>query len=244
MTDAVRVAAERQFGAELDWKRTEIAALQSQINPHFLYNTLESIRGQALWEGMDEVAEMTETLSLYFRYGISVKGNTVRLGDELRYVEHYVRIIKYRFGERFSFSIACEDEGLLDCTLPKLTIQPIIENAVRHGLEEKSGVGSVEVRISATEECLLVRVVDDGVGMGEEAIAALNARLRDPHPASEVELDDRRSGIALVNVNARIRLLYGEGYGVFPSSSLGSGTDVEIVLPLIRDLPGSLGGGL
>lgn len=221
---------------ELELKRAEIAALQSQINPHFLSNTLESIRGQALWDGKEEIAEMTETLSLFFRYGVGNKGNLVRLSEELRYVDLYFRILKYRFDERFCFSIINEedDAGLLDCYVPKLMIQPLVENAVYHGLELRSGPGKVEIRLTCTEKSLLICIIDDGVGIDTENLIRINARLQEPQAAPVVagsEENSTHSGIAIFNINARIKRYFGLDYGISIMSAQGVGTELEITLP-------------
>ncbi len=231
-----KAAEEQDALMELEIKRAEIAALQSQINPHFLSNTLESIRGQALWDGKEEIAEMAETLSLFFRYGVGSKGNLVRLSDELRYVELYFKILKYRFDERFRLTIVNEEEdaGLLDCLVPKLMIQPAVENAVYHGLELRSGPGNVEIRLACTEKSLLIRVVDDGVGIDIETLARINTRLQETQVIplhAGTEEDSTHSGIAIFNINARINRYFGSDYGVSISSAPDVGTELEITLP-------------
>lgn len=129
----------RKNNAQILNKQTELTALQSQINPHFLYNTLETIRGQALIDDNEEIAKMVEALSAFFRYSISRKGNLVTLRDELANIENYMLIQRYRFNNRFSMEVLIdeEDEEAFDFLIPRLIIQPVVENAIFHGLEEK-----------------------------------------------------------------------------------------------------------
>lgn len=222
-------------------KQAEYLALQNQINPHFLYNTLEGIRSEALLAGLDSVAEMTEALGTFFRYTISQVEHLVTLEDELANVENYYYIQQFRFGDKLTLSIEYEHDDeqseldILQYRLPKLTLQPIVENSIYHGIERKIGKGSLILRIGVSDERLRIRVSDNGMGMKEETLKLLNEKLRrltldDVEPAGE-----RRGGIALVNVNNRIKLLFGEEYGITFYSREGVGTDVLIVLPLVRE---------
>ena len=222
----------------LSKKQAEYLALQNQINPHFLYNTLEGIRSEAILAGLDSVAEMTEALATFFRYTISKVDHLVTLEDELANIENYYVIQQYRFGDRLSLSIEYDDDDemdSLDCLLPKLTLQPIVENSIYHGLEEKTGKGHLTIRITRTKDRLLITVSDDGVGIDARKLDELNRKM------SSVSMDDiqtsteKRGGIAVVNVNNRIRLLFGEEYGLYFYSTPGVGTDVEIMLPVLTE---------
>lgn len=216
-------------------KQAELTALQSQINPHFLYNTLESIRGQALVDDNLEIAQMVEALSSFFRYSISRKGNLVTLRDELANIENYMMIQKYRFNNRFSLEVIVdeEDEVAYDFFIPRLIIQPVVENAIFHGLEEKMEGGKVTIEVIVTDRNLILTISDNGKGMNEEKLKELNAGIQ----SDEVILDEeaketqRNTGIALPNIHKRIRLLFGEAYGVNIYSTRGQGTDVEITIP-------------
>ena len=133
----------------LSKKTSEYLALQNQINPHFLYNTLEGIRAEAVISGVDTIAEMTEALATYFRYTISQVDNLVTLEEELANVENYYYIQKFRFGDRLDLMIRydCEDEySVLQCQIPKLTLQPIVENSIYHGLEQKMEKGHLDIK--------------------------------------------------------------------------------------------------
>lgn len=219
---------------DLNKRQAQYLALQNQINPHFLYNTLESIRGEALIAGLDGVADMTEALAKFFRYTITKVENLVSVEEELDNCETYFGIQKYRFGDRLNLHIEydpAEHEKIMNCRIPKLTLQPILENSIIHGTELKLGAGNLYIRFACTQERLIICVSDDGVGMDEETLAALNRKLgraNDSFGSSEEE----KGGIALVNVNNRIHLIFGDEYGIHVYSVPDRGTDVEITIPL------------
>lgn len=214
-------------------RQAQYLALQNQINPHFLYNTLEAIRGEALSEGLENIAAITEALATFFRYTISNMDNLVTLEEELCNAENYFAIQNYRFGDRISMAVEIQpgSEDSRDYLIPKLTLQPIIENAIIHGLEHQVGPGRVAVGITSNGERLLIEVTDDGVGMTEPQLNAINDRLNQGE-ASGGEEEKGRGGIALGNVDNRIKLLFGEQYGLRISSIKGYGTRVEITLPV------------
>lgn len=220
----------------LSKKQAQYLALQNQINPHFLYNTLECIRSEALDYGIDGVASMTEALATFFRYTISNVDRLVTLEEELTNVENYYIIQKYRFGERLKISIEYgneQDLSILELFMPKLILQPIVENSIYHGLEPKIGEGYVRIKIERTSQYLLIRISDNGIGMSPEVLKRLNDKLI--HNSSEelTEAAEKSEGIAVQNVNNRIKLLFGEQYGIHINSIKNLGTDVEISLPVI-----------
>lgn len=221
-------------------KQAEYLALQNQINPHFLYNTLEGIRSEALIAGLDSVAEMTEALATFFRYTISQVEHLVTLEDELANVENYYYIQQFRFGDRLGLSIEYETDDelghldILQYRLPKLTLQPIVENSIYHGIERKIDKGNLVIRISASDIKLRIRVSDDGLGISEPVLRQLNEKLRRLTLDEETAESGKRGGIAIMNVNNRIKLLFGEEYGLTFYSKEGVGTDVIITLPLIK----------
>lgn len=230
--ESVRISTAQIFD-----KQTELTALQSQINPHFLYNTLETIRGQALLDGNEEIARMTEALGAFFRYSISRKGTMVTLRDELANVRNYMLIQRYRFSNRFSLEIVVdeEDEAAYECMVPRLIIQPVVENAIFHGLEDMDEGGKVTIEILLTEENLILMISDNGKGIGEEELENLNERIHsEDRKLLEPQGGSHRTGIALPNINRRLRLLYGDDYGVNVYSTPGQGTDVEILIPAAR----------
>jgi two-component system sensor histidine kinase YesM len=223
---------------ELNKRQAQYLALQNQINPHFLYNTLESIRGEALIAGLGSVADMTEALAKFFRYTITKVENLVSVEEELDNCETYFRIQKYRFGDRLKLHVeyeAEEFEEIMSCRIPKLTLQPILENSIIHGTEPKVGTGNLKIRFERTDSRLIILICDDGVGMDEEALARLNRRLGRDGKSLEYHKEPEKGGIALVNVNNRIHLIFGEEYGMHVYSMAGVGTDVEITLPTSVD---------
>ncbi|MEG2297311.1 MAG: sensor histidine kinase [Clostridium sp.] len=239
MADQIKVLMNDIVVEHESKRRSEFDTLQSQINPHFLYNTLEGIRSEALMAGVDSIAEMTEALSTFFRYTISQVNNLVTLEDELANIENYYYIQQFRFGDKLELSIEyvhdddTDEADILTYRLPKLTLQPVVENSIYHGIEEKIGKGHLRIRITATKENLIIKVSDDGMGIDDEKLKRLNYKLR------ALTLDDvnpnvsTKGGIAIMNVNNRIKLLFGEKYGVHIYSQPGVGTDVEITLPIV-----------
>lgn len=220
---------------QLNKRQAQYLALQNQINPHFLYNTLESIRSEALLAGLSSVAGMTEALARFFRYTISKVENLVTVEEELQNCETYFHIQQYRFGDRLHLDIHCDEEDreeLYRCCLPKLTLQPILENSIIHGTELKIGEGHLTIELRKTGSRLLLQVSDDGVGMDEETLAKVNSRLGKGGLSAQMN-EAKRTGLALVNVDNRIRLLFGEEYGLHVFSMPGMGTTVEILLPII-----------
>ena len=173
---------------------------------------------------------------MFFRYTISKVENLVTVEEELQNCETYFRIQQYRFGPRLKLNIECapEDrEEIYRCRIPKLTLQPILENGIIHGTEFKIGAGKLTVKLERTEKLLTILVSDDGVGMDEHALAQLNERLDKSGRAFQEDKEEHTGGVALVNVNNRIHLLFGEEYGLHVFSIPMAGTDVRITLPII-----------
>lgn len=228
---------DKRTAIQMSKKQAQYLALQNQINPHFLYNTLEAIRGDALDMGMDSIAKTTEALATFFRYTITEVENLVTLEDELQNAENYYIIQKYRFGEKINMEVVIkeEDSCVMQAQLPKLTLQPIIENAIYHGLECKRGMGTIAIRVEMTESKLLISITDDGVGIAAEKLDCINERLSHVQANYHQGRKAKKGGIALINVSERIKLLFGEVYGIHVYSTLNLGTDVRIMLPLIMD---------
>ena len=227
----------RQEILNLSKKQAEFLALQNQINPHFLYNTLDSIRSDALTAGCANIANITESLSLFFRYTITETRNLVTIREELHNVERYFIIQQYRFGEKLSMKTELLDDEtkLMPLQCPKLLLQPIIENAIFHGIEHRSEKGLVTIRMDLVDSELHIEVSDNGIGMSEEQLIDLNRSLSRVSVGAITE--DKRSqagGIALKNVCRRIKLLFGEQYGIHVGSVAGLGTTVEITLPAVE----------
>lgn len=214
-------------------RQAQYLALQNQINPHFLYNTLEGIRSEALIAGNNSISSMCEALATFFRYTISHVQNLVSLSQELENTKNYFYIQQFRFGERLSMNIKfhddCEEEALR-IRIPKLTLQPIVENAIVHGLECIKKNAVLNIHISLLNSRMIINVKDNGIGMRESELKSLRDALLVEH---NDQLNSKETGgIALINVNNRIKLLFGERYGLEINSTEGLGTDVMISLPI------------
>lgn len=214
-------------------QQAQYLALQNQINPHFLYNTLESIRSDALCGGMEDIARITEALSFFFRYTISDVERTSTLNDELENVENYFIIQKYRFGNRLALKINMpEGENLSNLKIPKLTLQPIVENAIIHGLECYTDSGLIEINVEVSDKDYYVTVIDNGTGIPMETLKRINSQLSATGVAS-LQDTAKKGGIALRNVAQRIKLLFGDEYGIQVYSSVNVGTKVMVWLPIV-----------
>jgi len=218
---------------EKQLQNMEMRSLQSQINPHFLYNTLDSIRARALVEGTEEIADMTEILSSFFRYCISGNESLVKVREELRHMEDYYAIQKFRFEDRISMNVELADEEIRELYMPRMTLQPIVENAFIHGLEKVSRKGEILIRFEREDDRLVITVSDNGAGMDRNTLAEMNAKLKTVKASGNS--GEKHSGIAVTNVNARIRLTFGEDYGIRVRSLEGNGTDVIVTIPVIDD---------
>jgi two-component system sensor histidine kinase YesM len=224
----------KEKAIEMSTKHAELLALQNQINPHFLYNTLDAIRGDALCLGMETIADIAEALSTYFHYTISRTERLVFLTDELENIENYFKIQQYRFGDKLKMTIDIQDStdvSLMQC--PKLMLQPIVENSIIHGLESKTNGGTIKISVFLTDRNVLISVSDDGIGIEANKLDAINKRLEYVSMSSPSEGSGMQS-IALNNVCRRIKLLFGEKYGIQVFSIQNMGTDVRITLPFIK----------
>ncbi|AFC29294.1 integral membrane sensor signal transduction histidine kinase [Paenibacillus mucilaginosus 3016] len=206
-------------------KEAELHALQSQINPHFIYNTLESIRMTAEFNDDDEVADMTEILGKLLRYSITDKKEFVQVEDELEHLRNYMKLQEFRYPGRFRLEI--EPYGRYESLrMLKLTVQPIVENAILHGMNpSQTMVVSVSLALSGEDAVMVIK--DNGVGMSGETLEKLRRSLS--LPQAEGDRRDKR-GIGLRNVNERLKLYYGEAYGLEVYSTEGEGTEVHVRL--------------
>ncbi|WP_242826922.1 sensor histidine kinase [Butyrivibrio sp. MC2013] len=234
MSDTIYTILNSTQTVNLNKRQAQYLALQNQINPHFLYNTLDGIRSEALIAGLDTVADMTEALATFFRYTISNVENLVTIDEELDNCRTYFKIQQYRFGDRIGLEIDEKGEDLGSLMIPKLTLQPILENSIIHGTEMKIGKGLTTICIERTDMRIKITISDDGVGMDEDTLARLNRRL-DMGGESLRTSEKESGGIALVNVNNRIHLLFGQEYGLHVFSIKNIGTSVEISIPAVSE---------
>lgn len=208
---------------ETEKAAAEVKALQAQINPHFLYNTLGSIKWIASMQRSDKIVEMTEALISMLRYVARDVGSLVTLAEELDNVNNYVTIQNVRYYNRIHVKDEV-DESLLQTPIPKMTLQPLVENAVFHGFAETEEDGIICIRVYREQEDVIVEVEDNGVGMDERTLQELNGNRRN---LSQGEA----KGIGLDNVRRRIQLHFGTRYNVTYESKLGEGTKCTIRLP-------------
>lgn len=204
----------------------ELRVLQAQIKPHFLYNTLDTIIWLSREQGADEITEVTTALSSLFRIGLSKGKEFIAFKDELTHVTSYLLIQKARYEEDLNYEIICDD-GLKDLTILKLILQPIVENAIYHGIKEKDSPGKITLFTTIDDGDLLIHVTDDGVGMPPDTHRALVSQLANPLSKSTL-------GYGLQNIQKRIQLHFGSTYGLTLHSIPGEGTEVIIRHPLIQ----------
>lgn len=214
-------------------KRVEYNALQNQIDPHFLYNTLDSIRSRALLDENTEIASMTEILSKFFRYCISHSESLVQIREEVNHIKDYYYIQKYRFEDRFDMEIEAEGEDIYDYYIPKMTIQPLVENAMIHGLEKVNRKGHLILRLHQTDRKVVITVSDNGMGMKLDQLEKMNQRMSSALYSGSKK--GKHNSIAVANVNARIKITFGEEYGIHYQSWENEGTDAIITIPKIDD---------
>lgn len=210
---------------ELKQRETEFLALQTQINPHFLFNTIESIRMKALTNGDEDTSEMLERFGELLRKSMDWSSRFVTLEQELSLVENYMIIQKFRYGSRFDYKINLSF-GIPNILIPKFIIQPIVENAISHGLEMKKNGGILDISIYKQEERLVIIVQDNGVGITKERLIEVRQSMEN------VDNISSSSSIGLKNVFQRIKLMYGNDYGIDIDSNVFDGTKVVITLPI------------
>lgn len=214
-------------------KNAQLQALQSQVNPHFLYNTLDMIYWMLDEQENEQLSRVVLSLSQMFRYSSNwEEASRTTLRRELEQIRHYLTIIEMRLGGRLRTEIAA-DEAWMDVMLPKMTIQPIIENAVKYGLEPQGSLGYLRVTTEAHENKLHIKVEDNGAGMDELTLERVRETLshRQSGISNEGESGPRR-GIGLRNVHDRLVMMFGEAYGLQIESTLKQGTIVEITIPI------------
>jgi two-component system sensor histidine kinase YesM len=207
-------------------KKAELRALQAQINPHFLYNTLDTIIWMAESKKTDQVVKIVSALSNFFRISLSKGMDWITIGEEVERIKSYLTIQKMRYRDILDFKIEV-DRNVAENTILKLILQPLVENALYHGIKNKRMGGTINVRARRMgDDEVLLEVEDDGIGFTPEKLAQLRAELDDD--SGDIKME---SGFGIGNVNNRIRLYYGEPYGVSIQSEYNTGTCVTLVIP-------------
>ena len=213
---------------EQENKRTaEMKSLQEQIKPHFLYNTLDTISWMARDYDAEDIVRLVDALTNMFRIGLSHGKDIITVKEEITHVSNYLYIQKIRYKDKLNYVIHV-DESLYAIEVPKLILQPLVENAIYHGVKAKRGGGTITITGVPEGENLVFTVQDDGAGMLQEKVEELNRRM------SERSVLDEKKSFGLFYIRERIQLCYGKGYGVHVESALGEGTRVTITLPLYQ----------
>ena len=213
---------------EQENKRTaEMKSLQEQIKPHFLYNTLDTISWMARDYDAEDIVRLVDALTNMFRIGLSHGKDIITVKEEITHVSNYLYIQKIRYKDKLNYVIHV-DESLYAIEVPKLILQPLVENAIYHGVKAKRGGGTITITGVPEGENLVFTVQDNGAGMPQEKVEELNRRM------SERSVLDEQKSFGLFYIRERIQLCYGKGYGVHVESALGEGTRVTITLPLYQ----------
>lgn len=220
MVERINNLITENYANQLLIKETEFRALQAQINPHFLYNTLESINWLAKVNKQGQISNMVESLGFLLRNSINMKEEILTLGEEIEVVKSYITIQKYRFEERLDFRLEVP-ASLMKRKLPKLTLQPLLENAIHYALEPTIGTSTIAVIAKLTEEGFFISVVDDGPGVPTDLIDKLR----------NGEIKSKGNGIGLLNIDERIKIAFGEQYGIRINSASRQGAFITIALP-------------
>ncbi len=215
----------KQIEDQRSLHRAELELLQAQINPHFLYNTLDSIAILAEDERAEDVVTMVTSLSTFFRNSLNKGNDILTLGAECSQVQSYLEIQQIRYSDILRYEIDVPRE-LMDCLVPKLILQPLVENALYHGIKNRRRLGTIHVTGEERNGDLLLKVSDNGAGMDEERVRELQSGI----------YEDKHTGLGLVNVHKRIRLYCGAPYGLTFESTSGKGTVVTVRLPMNRGM--------
>lgn len=215
---------DRVYTLQLKEREAELNALQSQINPHFLYNTLDSIYWKAQAKGESEIAEMVWALSNLFRSSLSKGTRYTTVAREFQFLEQYLRLQHLRYGAKISYQVRLDDNAK-DQTIPKLLLQPLVENAIYHGLEPKEGPGKVTVLCCRSGDKLKFKITDDGVGMEPAVVSQLNKQTNSCHNES----------YAIENIKDRLMIIYQNNFSFHITSKKETGTTVSITLPILQE---------
>lgn len=230
MTASISDLIQKVYHARLMQKEAQLEVLQQQINPHFLYNAFESMRGLALEEHCMKVADMVKNMAEFMRYNMVRSDSSALLEEEIFHVMHYVRIINYRFDHKILMSVEIPGE-MKEILLPKFTLQPLVENAVLHGLAGKESDCRILIRGRMEDGIAVVEVCDNGCGIAEDMLRKINKALKDSNGS---EKENSRKNIGIYNVNSRMKLNFGSGFGVELKSRVEEGTVVTVTFPVLR----------
>jgi two-component system, sensor histidine kinase YesM len=220
MIDKINELIKENYVKQISVKETQLKALQAQINPHFLYNTLNSINWIAKANKQDDISNMVKALGNLLRSSISSKDSIITVEDELKLLSDYITIQRIRYEERLDLNIHV-DEDLKQHHILKLTLQPIVENSIKYGLEQITGIGKIEIKSLKFEDYFELVVCDNGPGMSDEFLQKLEKGENEYHG----------TGIGLKNIDERIKLFFGDEYGLSVFSEINKGTTVKMKIP-------------
>ncbi len=229
MTQEIDILVNRVYKEELTRKEAELKALQAQINPHFLFNTLESINWMAQLNNVPEIRDMVASLASIMEASIGKGNPLIPLKQELKYIDSYILIMKNRYGERLAYESDI-DESLLGSKVPKLLLQPLVENAIYHGIDRIRKKGEIKLTIKKAQETIYIEVMDNGKGIEEDDLTALNKKFEEVN--DDYLLLKHRRGIGLENVNKRIKLFFGQQYGLRVESEYEHYTKMILTIPI------------
>ena len=230
MADRLEMLIDQVRQKQDNLSKAELRTLQAQINPHFLYNTLDTIVWQAESGKGDEVVQLTRNLSDFFRISLSAGADWIPVTQELKHVSAYLSIQKIRYRDILDYEVGMPD-GLEEIYMLKLLLQPLVENALYHGIKNKRGGGKITVRVSRQNRILTFVVADTGKGMTPEQLQQVEEMLREETPTSQAALEPGHTGFGLRNVDMRIRLYYKKQTGLIFQSG-PEGTEVSFTLPI------------
>ncbi|OAS17979.1 cache domain-containing sensor histidine kinase [Paenibacillus oryzisoli] len=229
MQDELQNLIESKYIYQIKLQQVELAMLYSQINPHFLYNTLDSIKAMADYYEVEKIGEMSQSLADMFRYNIKNKTEIVTLREELEQIDAYMRIQGIRFEDKVTYEVEVE-ASLYDHPLLKMTLQPLVENAVFHGVEPKRGHSIIRLNARRDGEALVLTVSDNGVGMTEERLTELRSKVSAPIYTEDVPMSSVEGGIGIRNVYARYAIRLGNQFECKLESKQGVGTSVTLII--------------
>lgn len=235
MVDSLNALIQVVYEKEILQSKTELKALQAQINPHFLFNTLDAFYWELEENNQPHLAEIIVAMSGVFRYVINKNDNEqwVTIGDELEHAERYLRIMKMRLMDRFTWTIDCT-KSLKYISIPKLTIQPIIENAIEHGIEQSLEQGKLHISVRQEEESVVIAVKDSGPGFSEERLSEVLNDLNSTLPEKTIgkERGTNHLGVGLSNTHQRLRLYYGQDDARLNIINSEDGVVIEVHIPM------------
>lgn len=216
-------------------REAELRSLQAHIKPHFLYNTLDTISWMARKQGAVDVAEVVASLSKLFRIGLNKGNDIILFSEEIEHIKSYLKIQKARYRDKLNYTLEI-DPKTNDFMIVKLILQPIVENAIYHGIKERKGPGHIHIEAQVSNDTFVITVKDDGKGIESDRLQLIRQKL------NNVDTQNKQGAVAdfgygMMNVQSRLKLTYGEAYGISIDSEIANGTTVTIVLPIEKERP-------